>query len=91
MFLENQFHANGAQFSPRAAHIDFARYAESCPIAEQACRETVWIEHRVLLASPQGVEDVAQAIQKIYECRHEFQPTLAGGARNLADKVQNAP
>jgi len=77
MFLENQFHANGAQFSPRQAHIDFARYAESCPSAEQACRETVWIEHRVLLASPQAVDDVARAIQKIYECRHEFQPTLA--------------
>jgi dTDP-4-amino-4,6-dideoxygalactose transaminase len=77
MFLENQFHANGAQFSPREAHIDFARYAESCPCAEQACREAVWIEHRVLLASPQAMEDVARAIHKIYECRHEFQPTLA--------------
>jgi dTDP-4-amino-4,6-dideoxygalactose transaminase len=77
MFLENQFHANGAQFSPREAHIDYARYTESCPNAEQACRETVWIEHRVLLASPQAVDDVARAIQKIYECRHEFQPTLA--------------
>jgi hypothetical protein len=37
----------------------------------------VWIEHRVLLASPQAVDDVARAIHKIYDCRHEFQPTLA--------------
>ena len=78
MFLENQFHANGAPFSAREPHIDFARYAELCPAAEQACKETVWIEHRVLLASPQAVEDVARAIHKIYACRHEFQPTLAG-------------
>ncbi len=78
MFVENQFHANGAPLSPRLPHIDFERYAELCPRAEQACREAVWIEHRVLLASPQAVEDVARAIHKIYECRHEFQPTLAG-------------
>jgi dTDP-4-amino-4,6-dideoxygalactose transaminase len=78
MFIENQFHANGAPFSPREAHLDFARYAEICPCAEQACREAVWIEHRVLLASPQAVEDVAKAIHKIYERRHEFQTTLAG-------------
>ena len=78
MFVENQFHANGAPLSARAAHIDFAHYGELCPIAEQACREAVWIEHRVLLASPDGVEDVARAIQKIYDYRHEFQPTLAG-------------
>jgi dTDP-4-amino-4,6-dideoxygalactose transaminase len=77
MFVENQFHANGAPLSPREAHIDFTRYAELCPCAEQACRETVWIEHRVLLASPQAVEDVARAIHKIYECRREFQPTMA--------------
>jgi dTDP-4-amino-4,6-dideoxygalactose transaminase len=77
MFVENQFHANGAPLSPREPHIDFARYAELCPAAEQACRETVWIEHRVLLASPQAVEDVARAVQKIYECRREFQTTLA--------------
>jgi hypothetical protein len=31
----------------------------------------------VLLASTQAVEDVARAIQKIYECRREFQPTMA--------------
>ena len=77
MFIENQFNSNGVQFSPREAHIDFSRYAESCPVAEQACRETVWIEHRVLLASPQAVDDVARAIHKIYDCRHEFQATLA--------------
>jgi dTDP-4-amino-4,6-dideoxygalactose transaminase len=77
MFIENRFHANGAPLSPREAHIDYARYTELCPCAEQACLEAIWIEHRVLLASPQGVNDVAHAIHKIYECRHEFQPTLA--------------
>jgi dTDP-4-amino-4,6-dideoxygalactose transaminase len=78
MFVENQFHANGAPLNPRQRHIDFRQYAGLCPCAEQACQEAVWIEHRVLLGSPQAVEDVARAINKIYECRHEFQPTLAG-------------
>ncbi len=67
-----------ARHSARAKRISTTRATRRrCPNAEQACRETVWIEHRVLLASPQAVEDVARAIQKIYDCRHEFQPTLA--------------
>jgi dTDP-4-amino-4,6-dideoxygalactose transaminase len=72
MFLENQFHANGAPISPREPSIDFGRYAELCPTAEQACREAIWIEHRVLLGGPQAIDDVASAIHKIYDCRHEF-------------------
>jgi dTDP-4-amino-4,6-dideoxygalactose transaminase len=73
MFLENRFHANGAPLSPRQAHIDFERYIELCPNAEQACEQAIWIEHRVLLASPDAVEDIARAIHKIHQHKHEFQ------------------
>ena len=77
MFLENNFHANGAPLSPREAHIDYAKYSERCPAAEQACRETVWITHSVLLGSQEDVDDIPRAVAKIYQHRHEFRSTMA--------------
>jgi dTDP-4-amino-4,6-dideoxygalactose transaminase len=71
LFLENQFHANGAPLSPRERQIDFARYIDLCPVAEEACEQAIWIEHRVLLDD--NVEDIAKAIQKIQAQKHEFQ------------------
>lgn len=72
MFLENNFNSNGLPLTPPGRLIDYSRDQERCPHAEQACKDTIWIEHRVLLAPVEEVEDVARAIQKIYDCRHEF-------------------
>jgi dTDP-4-amino-4,6-dideoxygalactose transaminase len=77
MFIENRFHANGYPLSPREQRIDFGKYAGLCPVAENACQEVIWMEHRVLLADEKDIEDVARAITKIYDCRHEFQSTMA--------------
>jgi dTDP-4-amino-4,6-dideoxygalactose transaminase len=52
--------------------IDWEAYAASCPNAEQACREMVWIEHRVLLGSREDMEQIVQAVMKIYLHRLEF-------------------
>ncbi len=38
----------------------------------RACREAVWLEHRLLLAAWQDMDRIADAILKIYECRQEF-------------------
>jgi dTDP-4-amino-4,6-dideoxygalactose transaminase len=77
MFLENNFHGNGIALTPPGKLIDYSRDQERCPCAEQACKDAVWIEHRVLLASEDEVEDVARAIQKIYEHRLEFRSEMA--------------
>jgi dTDP-4-amino-4,6-dideoxygalactose transaminase len=77
MFVTNDFHANGAPLSPRERHVDFSRYAALCPAAEKACSEMVWIEHRVLLGTKDDVEDVARAIEKIYQYRNEFTTAFA--------------
>jgi dTDP-4-amino-4,6-dideoxygalactose transaminase len=77
MFLENNFHSNGLPLTPPGRLIDYSRDQERCPCAEQACKDSIWIEHRVLLAPAEEVEDVARAIQKIYECRHEFSSAVA--------------
>jgi dTDP-4-amino-4,6-dideoxygalactose transaminase len=68
MFLARRLHANDAPLAP----IDYAAFAEQCPQAERACREAVWIEHRVLLGEERDMNDIVRAMTKIYENRLEF-------------------
>ena len=67
-------------FAPRlrasAPAIDYA--ALSLPVSEHAERSTVWIQHRILLAGPDDVLDVARAAAKIREHAHELAATGAG-------------
>jgi hypothetical protein len=35
------------------------------PASEQACREAVWIPHRVLLGDREDMIDIVQAIEKV--------------------------
>lgn len=41
-----------------------------CPVAEQACREVIWLTQNMLLADPEEMEDIGHAILKIREHRH---------------------
>jgi len=38
-----------------------------CPVAEQACKESIWLTQNMLLAEPEDMEDIARAIVKIRE------------------------
>jgi dTDP-4-amino-4,6-dideoxygalactose transaminase len=38
-----------------------------CPVAEQACREAVWLTQNLLLAEPDAMEQVGRAIIKVRE------------------------
>lgn len=38
---------------------------EDCPVAEQACREAVWLTQNLLLADPEEMDDIAEAMVKI--------------------------
>jgi len=46
---------------PRYSRID------PCPVAEQACREAVWLPQSVLLGDSDDVNDIVQAIVKVQE------------------------
>jgi perosamine synthetase len=74
LFLEQQFHANGAPLGRDTCRgtIDYASFVESCPQAKRACCEAVWIEHRVLLGDQDAMEDIVRTATKVYECRSEF-------------------
>jgi len=68
MFLDKDFYPRGCPLT--CGHynqdIDFSRFAELCPVAEKACAtEAVWLEHRLLLGTPQDVDDIADAVEKI--------------------------
>lgn len=43
-----------------------------CPVAEQACREVVWLTQNLLLAEPEAMEEIGRAIVKIRENVHEL-------------------
>jgi dTDP-4-amino-4,6-dideoxygalactose transaminase len=68
MFTNQDFYPKGCPIN--CAHygidVDFAAYAEKCPVAERACHEeSVWLEHRLLLGSREDMDDIVEAIAKI--------------------------
>ncbi len=42
--------------------------AARCPVSEQACREMVWIFQNVLLAEPEAMTAIAEAVSKVQRC-----------------------
>jgi dTDP-4-amino-4,6-dideoxygalactose transaminase len=51
---------------------DYSRYAELCPASERACREAVWLEHRLLLGEERDMDDIVCAVERIYTHRGEL-------------------
>jgi dTDP-4-amino-4,6-dideoxygalactose transaminase len=45
--------------------IDYAAYAEQCPVCEQVCKDTVWLGQSMLLGVKEDMDDIAEAIKKI--------------------------
>ncbi len=43
-----------------------------CPASEQACREAVWMEHRLLLGEESDMDDIARAVEKVWANRGEL-------------------
>jgi hypothetical protein len=84
MFVDQDFYPRGCPIT--CGHydrdIDYAMFSERCPQSERACRETIWLEHRLLLGSTEDTQSIADAVQKIYEERHQLaeRSIQAGGA-----------
>jgi dTDP-4-amino-4,6-dideoxygalactose transaminase len=66
-------------FSDPSLGGDYSRYPGLCPNSERACQEAVWFEHRLLLGSEKDMDDVVDAISKIYESRHLLRSHHASG------------
>jgi dTDP-4-amino-4,6-dideoxygalactose transaminase len=68
MFLNREFYPQGCPISCQYYDhdVDFAAYAEKCPVSERICREeSVWLEHRLLLGTKKDMDDIAVAVAKI--------------------------
>ncbi len=75
MFLNQDFYPRGCPLSCQhyGQEVDFAAYAERCPVAERICRaESVWLEHRLLLGTQQDMDDIAEAVAKIRHAAEEL-------------------
>lgn len=74
MFLEKNFYPKGCpiECGHYDGQIDYRSFEDLCPNAERACREAVWLEHRVLLGDKQDMDDIVKAVLKINSCSEEF-------------------
>ncbi|MGA2606208.1 MAG: DegT/DnrJ/EryC1/StrS family aminotransferase [Terriglobia bacterium] len=74
MFLHKDFCPRGCPLT--CGHytkpIDYASFEGRCPNSERACREMVWLEHRLLLAEEKDMDDIVSAISKICEHRSKL-------------------
>jgi dTDP-4-amino-4,6-dideoxygalactose transaminase len=48
------------------------QYPDACPVAERACSEAVWFEHRLLLGTRRDIDDIVLAAARIYDCRSQL-------------------
>lgn len=52
---------------------DYRQYAERCPVTERACNsEATFMLHDVFLADAAGIQKLADAFNKVYECRGQI-------------------
>ena len=75
MFLNKEFYTKGCPLTCRHydRDVDFAAYAETCPVTERACyEESVWLEQRLLLGNKKDMDDIIKAILKIGTNAHEL-------------------
>jgi dTDP-4-amino-4,6-dideoxygalactose transaminase len=64
LFTQKAF---GPYLPTAAGRVDYA--ATACPVSDRLCREAIWLEHRLLLGSPDDVDDIAAAFEKIHAHR----------------------
>ncbi len=74
MFLNKDFYARGCPLTCEhyVKPIDYAAFEAHCPNSERACREMIWLEHRLLLAEESDMGDIVTAVSNIHEHRAEL-------------------
>jgi dTDP-4-amino-4,6-dideoxygalactose transaminase len=58
-FAEGELRRRG----PYAERVDYREV--SCPVAEEHCRNAIWLFHNLLLGMEEDVEDIADAFEKV--------------------------
>ena len=55
------------QRPPKGSMLDYSQ--THCPVAEDACRNLLWLGHSVLLASEADVRAIARTMRKVFDSR----------------------
>lgn len=74
MFLRKRFINGSFPLGTRYhADLDYAAFADKCPVAEKACQsEAVWLSQNLLLGARNDMDDIAEAVAKVLAHRHEL-------------------
>lgn len=54
----------------KESRLDYSQ--THCPVAEDACKNLLWLGHSVLLADEESIRAISRAIRKVYDCRTEL-------------------
>ncbi len=74
MFLNKKFINGGFPLGTEYHEdIDYASFAEKCPVSERACNsEAVWLPQNLLLGNKKDMDDIAEAIEKVLKNKNEL-------------------
>ncbi len=71
-FVEHTFQSKNFKRMYSPEQIDRARQMNECPENDRLCSEAVWFFQSLLLGSREDMDDIANAIEKIYENRDQL-------------------
>ena len=71
-FFENTLKSRNFQKTYSKKMLDRCRELNHCPDNDQLCKETVWFGQNILLGTRRDMDDIADAILKIYENRDKL-------------------
>ena len=68
-FFEHTLRSSNFRCMYSKARLDRCREQNHCPDNDRLCQEAVWLSQNLLLGTRQDMDDIANAIEKIYENR----------------------
>lgn len=71
-FFENALQSKNFRKAYSKQRLDECREKNHCPDGDRLCDEAVWFSQRLLLGPPRDMDDIADAITKIYENRDKL-------------------
>jgi dTDP-4-amino-4,6-dideoxygalactose transaminase len=71
-FFEHTLNSPNFQKTYSKKRLDVCRQQNQCPDNEKLCREAVWLYQNALLGTKDDMNDIADAIEKIYENRDKL-------------------
>lgn len=72
LFTEKRFGRTGCPVACPLYGREIDYTAVSCPRTEQICREALWLFQSMLLGTPEDMQDIVRALEKVRECAKEL-------------------